>query len=242
MQNFRNSTFIEADFSGSQFRGVDFSNVTISDAWLFDVEISGEVAGVTINGVDVTHFVEQQLDERHPIRTLLRADDPEGMRRAWSALEQATAETVDRARRLPADLLEVSVDGEWSYLQTLRHLVFATDRWISGPVLSDPEPFHPLGLPNTPHDDLTPGRFDVEAQPALDEVLTARHDRRDRVRHHLATITAEQLDRQVLSPNGGTTSVRRCFHVVFKEEWWHDQYARRDLAILEDGSGGASDR
>lgn len=94
MEDARGSRFIEADFSGSQFRGVDFSNVKISDAQLVDVDISGHVAGVTINGVDVTDFVEQQLDERHPIRKLLTAPDPDGMRGAWSALEQAAAETV----------------------------------------------------------------------------------------------------------------------------------------------------
>ena len=32
-------------------------------------------------------------------------------------------------------MLDASVDGEYSYLQTLRHLVFAIDRWITGPVL-----------------------------------------------------------------------------------------------------------
>ena len=74
MQDARGSKFIEADLSGSEFRGVDFSNVKISDAWLVNEEISGNVAGLTINGVDVTDFVEQQLDERYPVRK----------RRRWS--------------------------------------------------------------------------------------------------------------------------------------------------------------
>lgn len=233
MQNSRHSKFIEVDFSGSQFRGVDFSNVKISDAWLVDVDISGHVAGVTINGVDVTDFVEQQLDERHPIRKLLRATDPEGMRRAWSVLQQAAAETLARARRLPAALLDESVDGEWSYLQTLRHLVHAADRWVSAPVLADPQPVHPLGLPNPPYEDLPPAMSGFDARPNLEEVLIARRDRLNLVEHYLATATSEQLDREVQSPNGGKTSIRRCFHVVFKEEWWHDQYANRDLTIVE---------
>ena len=41
------------------------------------------------------------------------------------------------------------------------------------------------------------------------------------------------LNRQVASPNGGTTTVMSCLHIVFRDEWWHDQYANRDLAILE---------
>ena len=192
MQNSRDSKFIEADFSGSQFRGVDFSNVKISDAWLVDVNISGHVAGVTINDVDVTEFVEQQLDERHPIRKLLTATDPDGMRRAWSALQQAAAETLDRARRLPAALLDESVEGEWSYLQTLRHLVYATDRWVSAPVLADSQPLHPLGLPNPPYEDPPPGMSGFDSRPNLEGVLIARCDRMNQVGHCLATATAEQ--------------------------------------------------
>jgi hypothetical protein len=30
-------------------------------------------------------------------------------------------------------------------------------------------------------------------------------------------------------------AVTYCLHVVFREEWWHNQYANRDLAILEGG-------
>ena len=50
--------------------------------------------------------------------------------------------------RAASEQLDESVDGEWSFLETLRHLVFATDRWITGPVLDDADPFHRLGLPN----------------------------------------------------------------------------------------------
>ncbi len=236
MQSFRESSFIEADFSGSHFRGVDFSDVKISDAWMVGVDISGHIDGLTINGVDVTAFVEQQLDERHPIRKLFGATDPEGMQRAWNALEHAASETLERARRLPASALDESVDDEWSYIQTLRHLIHATDRWISAPVLHEPVPFHVYGLPNPPYEDLAPGQFDVDARPSLEEVLTLRRDRMTKVRDFLATVTSEQLDREVASPNGGVTATRRCFQVIFKEEWWHDQYANRDLAIIEERS------
>jgi hypothetical protein len=228
----RRSRFVESDFSGSRFHGVDFSHVTITDAWLVNVEISGEVAGLSVNGVDVTGYVQEQLDERHPERALLRSDDPAGMRAAWSAIEQFAAATLARARRLP-ERLDESVDGEWSFLETLRHLVFATDRWIVGPVLAEPQPFHPLGLPNPPHDDLPAGVFDLDARPSLDEVMAVRSDRMDRVGRHLATVDVDELDREVRSPNGGPTSVRHCFHVVFNEEWWHDQYANRDLGVVE---------
>ncbi len=233
MDDFTGSRFTEADFSDSQFRGVVFSNVKIVDAWLVDVDIFGHINGLTINGVDVTEFVERQLDERHPTRKLLNAADPGGMRQAWTALQQEAAATLERARKLPVDALNQSVDEEWSYLQTLRHLVYATDRWISGPVLADADAFHRLGLPNPPLEEIPVSLFDLHASPDLDAVLGARHDRTNRVTTYLATVTAEQLDAEVESPNGGTTTVRRCFHVVFREEWWHNQYANRDLAIIE---------
>ncbi len=142
---------------------------------------------------------------------LLVATDPDGLRRAWSVLGEAATETLER-----------------SYLQTLR-LVYATDRWISALVLEDSQPFHPLGIPNPPHDALPPGMFDVGARPTLEEVLIALRDRMDRVKQYLATVSEEQLDREVVSPNGEKTSIKRCFHVVFKKEWWHDQYAISDL-------------
>ena len=41
------------------------------------------------------------------------------------------------------------------------------------------------------------------------------------------------LARTVESPNGGTTSVMACIHVVLGEEWEHDRYANRDLDALE---------
>jgi DinB superfamily len=35
-------------------------------------------------------------------------------------------------------LLHESVGGEWSFIETLRHLVFATDSWIRRAILGDP--------------------------------------------------------------------------------------------------------
>lgn len=49
---------------------------------------------------------------------------------ACGILEALWARTVERARRLPPELLHESVDGEWSFIETFRHLVFATGSWI----------------------------------------------------------------------------------------------------------------
>jgi hypothetical protein len=41
-------------------------------------------------------------------------------------LERLWAETVRRARQLDPELLNESVAGEWSFIETLRHLAFAS--------------------------------------------------------------------------------------------------------------------
>jgi hypothetical protein len=113
--------------------------------------------------------------------------------------------------------------------------VFAYDRWLTGPVWGDAEPFHRLGRPNPPLDEVPPGMFDLDAQPTLDEVIAVRRGRMDRLGGYVGSLDAAELARRVESPNGGSTTVLYCLHVVFREEWWHDQYANRDLAVLEGG-------
>jgi DinB superfamily/Pentapeptide repeats (8 copies) len=232
MDDHSNARFQEANFSGARFHGVNFSKVKISDAWLFNVEISGLVSNLSVNGIDVTAYVESELNKRHPERLLLAPFDPDGVRKAWQAIAEFSGATLERARALEPGKLDESVDEEWSFLQTLRHLVFATDRWFTGPVLRDPKPFHPLGMPNPPLDEVPAGMFDLDAKPTFDEVVAVRRGRMRRVAEHIENIDAAELNRQLASPNGGGTSVLSCLHVVFREEWWHDRYANRDLTIL----------
>jgi hypothetical protein len=229
----KGSRFRRVDLSGSRLHGVMLQNVKITDAWVNDVEVSGLVGHLVVNEVDVTAFVREELDKRHPERRMLRATDAEGLRAAWAMIEERASATVDRARALPTAALDESVDGEFSYLQTLRHLVFATDRWLTGPVFGDPNPIHPLGYPP---DDPEGGRafgLDIEANPMLDEVLELRQERLSRVAAFLRDASPDDLARTVASPNGGTTSVMACIHVVLGEEWAHDRYANRDLGRLE---------
>jgi hypothetical protein len=110
--------------------------------------------------------------------------------------------------------------------------VYATDRWITGPVLGEAQAYHRLGLPN---DDLEPWRgsaIDVDATPPLEDVLDARAQRMATVAALLARSSTEDVLRTVASPNGGTASVMGCVHIVLGEEWAHDRYANRDLDVL----------
>jgi DinB superfamily/Pentapeptide repeats (8 copies) len=228
------SRFRNVDLSGSQLRSVFLRGVTITDSWIEDVSLEGHIVSLTVNGVDVAAYVEAELDRRHPDRVGLRARDVPELRQAWAEAVRRADETVERARRLPADRLDEQVEDEYSFIQTLRHLVFGFDRWLSGPVFGDPRPsFHPLGLVHEGAEEGSADGLDLSAQPTLDEVLVVRRTQQQRLGEALRNMTDAEVHRSVGSPNGGETTVLHCVQVVLKEEWWHHQYATRDLAILE---------
>ena len=166
---------------------------------------------MTVNDVEVAPLIEAELDRRHPERTKLRPRTAEQAREAWSVVEDLWAATRARALALPEAALRERVDGEWSFLETLRHLVFVTDVWVNGPLLGRPEK-HPLGLAPTFVDPMAPP-LDVPVA----EVLAAREDR-------MATVRA-------LVDDGARIGVRQLEHllVVLDEEWHHNWFANRDL-------------
>lgn len=233
-----NAHFHDVDLSNARFRLVDLTGVTIRGAALVDVDISGEIRNLRVNGVDVAPLVEAELDRRYPDRGTMRPVDADGFRKAWAALERLWQQTVERARALDPELLHQRVDGEWSFVETLRHLVFATDAWVRRAVLGEPSPWHPLDLPHDemPDDPAVPR--DRDARPSLDEVLALRADRMDVVRRVLGDLTDEQLagmTEPVLEPGypePESFPVRRCLQAILHEEWEHRLYAERDLDVL----------
>src|SRR4051794_24906681 len=146
-QDLRGSRFRDVDLRGSRFHDVDLSGTVLRGMQLDDVEIDGDVEGLTINGVEVRPLIEAELDRRYPDRATMRPTDAAGFREAWDVVERLWAGTVERARRVDPELLHESVDGEWSFIETLRHLVMATEVWVHRAMLGDPAPWHPLGLP-----------------------------------------------------------------------------------------------
>jgi hypothetical protein len=226
------------DLSGARLRGVDLSGAVMRGVELVDVSIDGEIQNVTINGVDVGPLVEAELDRRYPDRARMRPADPAGFGEAWEILGRLWAGTVDRARELRPELLHESVDGEWSFIETLRHLVFATDAWVRRVILGDPAPWDPLGLPWDEMRD-TPGvPRDRAARPSLDAVLELRQDRMSTVRQVIEGLTPESLDSETEPvegpgwPPARSFPVRECLLVVLNEEWEHRLYAERDLDAL----------
>jgi hypothetical protein len=45
-----------------------------------DAEIDGLVTNLVVNGVQVMPYVEAELDRRHPVRLLIRSDQPDDLR------------------------------------------------------------------------------------------------------------------------------------------------------------------
>jgi hypothetical protein len=223
--------FVAADVSGVVMRGVEARGMDVDSPWLFD-----DGGSLYVNGVDVMPFVEAELNRRFPGRAERRAADPEGLRAAWAALQRAWAATLARVATMPAGTVDVSVDGEWSFAQTLRHLVMATDTWLGRAILGLERPYHPLGQADAgaAADGLDLSIF-TTGTPPYGEVLEAREGRVAMVRDFLATVTPDDLAAMRANPWAPDyqETVRSCLHTILEEEWEHHRYAVRDLAAIE---------
>jgi DinB superfamily/Pentapeptide repeats (8 copies) len=236
--NLRGARFRKVHLNDARLVAVDFAGVRMRGVELVDVEISGELENVVVNGVDIAPRVNAELDRRTPERALMRPEDNDGFRAAWAALERLWEGTVARSRTFPETVLHDSVDGEWSFIQTLRHLNFASAAWVDRMVLGNVSPWHPLDLPW----DEAPGwegiPWDREARPSLDEVLVVRRVRQATVRRALASLTDEQLASRVTRAEPGypqeeDSALKTCLRIALNEEWEHRLYAERDLTELE---------
>lgn len=232
--------FRDVDLRNARFREVDLTGARMRGAALIDVDISGLIQNVRVNGVDVVPLVQAELNRQYPDRAKMFPEDAAGFREAWPILERLWQRTVERARGMDPELLHERVDGEWSFIETLRHLVFATDAWVKRAILGEPAPWDRLDLP---HDEIPKELsipVDRTARPALDEVLALRADRMATVRQVVTDLTDEQLAGMTVPvaapgyPESESFAVRRCLGAILNEEWEHRLYAERDFDVLED--------
>src|SRR5215469_643698 len=229
--NLRGARFCRADLSRVVMRAVEVRGADIDAPWLSDGE-----SFLRVNGVDVIPLVEAELNRRFPGRAGRRATDPDGLRAAWAMLERTWATALERVAAMPAGTADVSVDGEWSFTQTLRHLVMATDAWLGRAILGIEQPFHPIGEPNleyeTDGNDMSVFATDT---PSYAGVLEVRAGRVAMVRDFLATITSGDLAATRKNPWAPEhpETVLSCLHVILKEEWDHHRYAVRDLDAID---------
>ena len=241
---FRGATFSYADLSGVVIKGCDVTGLRITASDVDDVRISGHagvIGRVVVNDVDVSEFVGAELDRRHPERLQLRSvKNADDMRAMWDTLEELWAQSRRRAERLPESVLHERVDDEWSFVETLRHLVFAIDVWLGRMISGESLPFHRLGVPSSgyPDDGAREIGIDVDADPSYAEVVEAHVERAEQVRRFLGGLTDDnraQLRTARPAPawDEATASVGDCIGVILEEHCEHRRFAERDLAILE---------
>lgn len=238
---FNDASMHRVHFTGTQVRGALFQRSRMRGVELIDVEISGDLQNVVVNGVDIAPLVDAELNRRMPERAKMRPDGSDGFREAWAILERLWEGTLARAGTFPEAALHRGVDDEWSFIQTLRHLNFASAAWVGRMILGNASPWHPLDLPwdEAPGWDGIP--WDRAARPTLDEVLRVRRERQAMVREVMASLTDDQLASAVTRAEPGwpreqNFPVKECLRIILNEEWEHRLYAERDLTALEKGN------
>lgn len=227
----RGARFDRCDLTDVVVRGSELMHVELDSPWLFE-----RGNALIVNGVDVLAYVDGELDKRFPGRELRYAGDPAGLQAAWAAVERTWALTQDRVAAMPPETVDASVAGEWSFAETLRHLVMATDIWLRKAILGVEQYLHPIGKPYAEAEsdgmDTSTLRSD---EPTYAEVLEVRAGRVAMVRDFIAGVTADQLVEPRANPHGGDhpETVLSCLHTIVEEEWEHHRYAVRDLDALE---------
>lgn len=236
--NLQGARFTECGLSGIVVRGSEIARAELDSPWLFEGE-----SFLLVNGVDVLPLVDAELNRRFPGRELRHAVTPADLRAGWAALQRAWQAALDRAAAMPAGTVDISVAGEWSFAQTLRHLVMAIDTWLNKAILQRPDPYHPIGQPDGSFtaDGADDSVFSTEV-PAYAGVLEVWAGRQTMVRDFLAGVSPLELDAARRNPHAPEyqETVRSCLHTIIEEEWEHLRYALRDLDAIEAGRVGGS--
>jgi len=242
------ANFKDQDLTDAEFRECDLTRARLIGVVMQDAVIDGLVSNLVVNGVEVTTYVEAELDRRYPVRLLIRSADPADLAEADRRLRDDWAATIQRLRAMRQGVEHQRVGGEWSAVETLRHLIFVHDSWFRRCCLGSTRPFTSIGLAS----DFVPNQqeqgLDPAAAPGLDEVLAVRAEQAVQLGRWLTTVTSGALSAPAPVPEGSGwppyargRSVLDCLHVVLGEEWAHHGFATRDLALLAtDTSGGAS--
>ncbi len=233
------ATFKDQDLTDAEFRECDLTRARLIGVVMQDAIIDGLVSNLVVNGVEVTSYVEAELDRRHPVRLLIRSADPADLRHGFLRLRTEWASTLERLQGMPKSSEHQRVGGDWSTVQTLRHLVFVHDSWFRRCCLGSTEPFTAIGLASDFVPDQEEQGLDPVATPGLGEVLAVRDVQGAELERWLSTVTDGQLSAPAPVPAGRGwppyargKSVLECLHVVLDEEWAHHGFCARDLDLL----------
>ena len=231
--------FEHQDLTEAEFRECDLTRARLIGVVMQDAVIDGLISNLVINGVEVTSYVEAELDRRHPVRLLIRSADPADLQAASRQLREDWAATLGRLPGMPKGSEHQRVGGEWSAVQTLRHLVFVHDSWFRRCCLGSTGLFTAIGLASEFVPDQEEQGLDRAATPSLDEVLAVRDAQGAELERWLSTVTPDELSAPAPVPAGRGwppyargKSVLECLHVVLDEEWAHHGFCVRDLDLL----------
>lgn len=153
---------------------------------------------------------------------------------ARASAAEATAgleATMRRAASFSDEELHRSVNGEWSTVESLRHVVLIVDLWLAKIVLGQEDPFHPMALPPTFMPPKLPGTsIDPDARPSFDEACEVVRGRLAAVRAYVGELTPDDLDRAVVAH---AKTVGGALSVLLGELKAHTRFVNRDLDIIE---------
>jgi len=230
--------FVEEDLTGAEFRECVLDGARFVGVVMQNVEIDGLVTHLVVNGVEVTGYVQTELDRRYPVRLLIRSDEPADLGEAWRQLNADWATTIVRMRQTPGVEHE-SVNGEWSAVQTLRHLIFVHDSWFRRCCLGSTDLFTPMGIGPSVEPYRQSHGIDLALEPSLDEVATVRQAQAVELESWLESVTPERLagpapvpDDDVWPPYARGRTVRQCLGTVLNEQWEHHRFTIRDLNLI----------
>jgi hypothetical protein len=150
--------------------------------------------------------------------------------RASAAIVDALDATMERAASFSEDALQRGVNGEWSTVESLRHIVLVVDLWLSKTILGDADPFHAMALPPSFMPPKLPGTsIDPDAQPTFDETCDVARGRLASVRKYIDSLTAEDL---ALPVTAHAKTVGGALNVLFTELKAHNYFINRDLDLI----------
>ena len=185
--------FEDQDLTDAEFRECDLTRARLIGVVMQDAVIDGLVSNLVVNGVEVTSYVEAELDRRHPVRQLIRSADPADLQEASRQLRADWAATLGRLQGMPKGSEHQRVGGEWSAVETLRHLVFVHDSWFRPGCMGSNKPFTAIGLASEFVPDQEEQGLDRAATPSLDEVLAVRDVQGAELERWLSTVTPDEL-------------------------------------------------
>lgn len=157
--------------------------------------------------------------------------DPDTARTMFAAAVEQLDATLARIASFDDEQRHCGVNDEWSAVESMQHLVFVIDLWLSKSVQGHDDPFHPIGMP--PHfvPRALPGSsIDPEASPTFDEARDVLRGRVGTFREYVDAVTQEELDR----PNAThAETVAGALSVIFVEFTAHNHFINRDLDTIE---------